>query len=140
MACQAGITFKSCNFFVFDVKISSHLGRAWFLLYDCLVMLEPYYACCKHGPDHTRRRGCGFVHTLSDLRMPIMPPPRVWRDRTHERSGPAGIDWFLGQAYTVSQSRRLLRYLTHEPVSRMPPWARRLCWPFFGPSLCGHSV
>ena len=110
------------------MKISSHLGRAWFLLYDCLVMLEPYYACCKHGPTHTRRGGCGFVHSLSDLRMPITPPPQVWRDRSHARGGPAGIDWFLGQAYTVSQSRRLLRYLTSESVSSMPPWARRLCW------------
>ena len=60
--------------------------------------------------------------------MPITPPPQVWRDRSHARGGPAGIDWFLGQAYTVSQSRRLLRYLTSESVSSMPPWARRLCW------------
>ena len=68
------------------------------------------------------------MHSLSDLRMPIKPPPQVWRDRSHARGGPAGIDWFLGQAYSSSQWQRLLRYLADESVPRMPPWARRLSW------------
>ena len=55
-------------------------------------------------------------------------PSRVWRDRSHERGGPAGIDWFVGQAYSLSQWERLLLYLDSEPVASMPPWAKRLAW------------
>ena len=88
------------------------------------------YACCKHGPGHrhARKEGCGFAHSLSELRIPVRPPPQVWRDRSHSRGGPAGIDWFLGQRYSSSQWQRLLLYLDDESVPRMPPWARRLRW------------
>ena len=85
------------------------------------------YACCKHGPSH-RMGGCGFAHRLSDLSIPTGMNPRVWRDRSHERGGPAGIDWFVGQAYSPSQWERLLLYLGTESVASMPPWAKRLAW------------
>ena len=92
------------------------------------------YACCKHGPGHRgeRKGGCGFAHSLSELRIPVRPPPQVWRDLSHSRKGPAGIDWFLGQRYSSSQWQRLWLYLLptldDESVPRMPPWARRLRW------------
>ena len=72
--------------------------------------------------------GCGFAHRLRDLIIPTAVNPRVWRDRSHERGGPAGIDWFVGQAYSPSQWERVLLYLDSEPVSSMPPWAKRLAW------------
>ena len=72
--------------------------------------------------------GCGFAHRLSDLSIPAGVNPCLWRDRSHERGGPAGIDWFVGQAYSPSQWERLLLYLDSEPIASMPPWARRLSW------------
>ena len=89
------------------------------------------YACCKHGPGHrhARKDGCGFAHSLSELRILVRPPPQVWRDRSQARRGPAGIDWFLGQRYSSSQWQRLLLYLLDdESAPRMPSWARRLRW------------
>ena len=85
------------------------------------------YACCKHGPSH-RFGICGFAHRLSELRIAARVHPCVWRDLSHERGGPAGIDWFVGQAYSPSQWERLLLYLDSEPVASMPPWAKRLSW------------
>ena len=72
--------------------------------------------------------GCGFAHRLGDLSIPAGVNPCLWRDRSHERGGPAGIDWFVGQAYSPSQWERLLLYLDREPVASMPSWARRLSW------------
>ena len=90
-------------------------------------MLPLKYACCKHGPGHRVDR-CGFAHRLSELSIPTRPQPCVWRDKSHERKGHAGIDWFLGQAYSSSQWQRLLLYLQQESVPCMPAWARRLSW------------
>lgn len=90
-------------------------------------MSRAKYACCKHGPSH-RGAGCGFAHNLSELSIPAGTTPCLWRDRSHERGGPAGIDWFLGQAYSSSQWERILLYLGSEPISSMPPWAKRLAW------------
>ena len=87
------------------------------------------YACCKHGPSHRSRSGfCGFAHRFSELCIPTTTRSCVWRDRSHEPRGPAGIDWFVGQAYSPSQWERLLLYLDSEPVASMPPWAKRLAW------------
>ena len=75
--------------------------------------------------------GCGFAHCLSDLSIPAESLEWyscLWRDRSRERGGPAGIDWFVGQAYSPPQWERLLLYLDSEPVASMPPWARRLSW------------
>ena len=91
-------------------------------------MLQGKYACCKHGPGHRRKGGCGFVHSLDELCMPVRPPSQVWRDLSDHRGGPAGIDWFVGQAYSSRQWQRLLLYLDDEAIPRMPAWARRLCW------------
>ena len=101
--------------------------ETWFRWYACLAMSRCKYACCKHGPSH-RTGGCGFAHRLGDLSIPAGVNPCLWRDRSHERGGPAGIDWFVGQAYSPSQWERLLLYLDREPVGSMPLWARRLSW------------
>lgn len=87
------------------------------------------YACCKHGPWHCMER-CGFAHCLKDLSIPtsMKADDRIWRDQTHIRGGHAGIDWFVGQAYSPLQWERLLLYLGSEPVTSMPLWAKRLAW------------
>ena len=111
--------------------------ETWFRWYACLAMSRGRYACCKHGPSHLMG-DCGFAHCLSDLSIPAGVNPCLWRDRSHECGGPAGIDWFVGQAYSPSQWERLLLYLDSEPVASMPVgqatvlvygsrWAGRLC-------------
>ena len=87
------------------------------------------YALCKHGPRHpTRGCGCGFAHRLSEVGIPAGAMRSLWRDRSGARGGPSGIDWFVGQDYSQVQWERLLLYLGSEPISSMPPWAKRLAW------------
>ena len=73
---------------------------------------------------------CGFAHCLEDLSIPtsVKADDRLWRDQTHIRGGHAGIDWFVGQAYSPLQWERILLYLGSEPVTSMPLWAKRLAW------------
>ena len=98
-------------------------------LYTALNMARVKYACCKHGPGHCIER-CGFAHCLKDLSVPTSMKANdcIWRDQTHIRGGHAGIDWFVGQAYSPLQWERLLLYLGSEPVASMPLWAKRLAW------------
>ena len=99
------------------------------ILYTALDMARVKYACCKHGPGHCIER-CGFAHCLKDLSVPTSMKANdwIWRDQTHIRGGHAGIDWFVGQAYSPLQWERLLLYLGSEPVASMPLWAKRLAW------------
>ena len=87
------------------------------------------YALCRHGPRHpTRACGCGFAHRLSEVGIPAGAMRSLWRDRSYARGGPSGTDWFVGQDYSPVQWERLLLYLDSEPISSMPPWAKRLAW------------
>ena len=74
---------------------------------------------------------CGFAHCLHDIGMPapnVLQDRRFWRDQTQVRKGHAGIDWFVGQAYSPLQWERMLLYFASEPVASLPVWAKRLAW------------
>ena len=114
--------------YVYLTRISVAIWvEIWFRRYACLVMSLGTYACCKHGPRHPMG-GCGFAHRLSEVSIPAGAMRSLWRDRSYARGGPSGIDWFLGQDYSPVQWERLLLYLGSEPISSMPPWAKRLAW------------
>ena len=97
-------------------------------------MARVRYSCCKHGPFHGMGdRRCGFAHCLSDISIPTsmhLTDARLWRDQTHMCGGHAGIDWFVGQAYSPSQLERVFLYLLNDPVASWPLWAKRLAWYF----------
>ena len=88
------------------------------------------YACCKHGPEHARC--CGFAHALGELCIPeVCSQRRRWRDRSHERGGPSGIDLFVGQEYTAYQLDRILCLVFchgDDGLIALPGWARMLVW------------
>ena len=87
------------------------------------------YACCKHGPDHIGRMPtCGYAHTLAEVALPERIDPRQWLDTVHEPGGHAGIDWFVGQAYSPAQMQRMMTMLANELPERWPSWARMLAW------------
>ena len=96
------------------------------------------YACCKHGPAHRRLR-CGFAHVLGDVALPPRIENKYWRDKTEFHRGPAGIDMFFGQTYTVFQLERILTLVYSEPFALLPSWARQLVW-FLRLRGCEHFI
>ena len=92
-------------------------------------MALPKYALCKHGPNCRRRAEgiCGFAHSLDELCMPSgLLPQRRWVDESHTSGGRAGIDYFLGQAYTIQQHERVLLYVAHAVA--LPQWVQMYLW------------
>ena len=92
-----------------------------------LAMSKVRYACCKHGPGHLRiRPRCGYGHRLNELRVPESISPRMWKDRTREPHGHAGIDWFFGQPYSPEQMERIVTLMANEDPDVWPCWVRML--------------
>ena len=107
-------------------------------------MAVPYapakYACCKHGPHHLLSSpDCTFAHRLHELELPARIGPQLWNDRSHEPSGPSGIDIFVGQEYTVEQVDRIYCMIANEGPERIPEWARQLTW-FLAESSSGKYI
>ena len=67
------------------------------------------YALCKHGPRHGRP-DCGFAHKLGEVVLPLRIDDRMWS----ETADLSGIDFFVGQEYTLVQTKRILAYVANE--------------------------
>ena len=93
-----------------------------------LIMLR--YSLCKHGPCCKRYRDdrCGFAHSLREISIPAGSSKYGrWVDESHIRGRPAGIDFFLGQKYTIPQHERVLMYAVH-CKTELPDWVNMYLW------------
>ena len=111
--------------YLFELPVSTH--------FDSMAAPAPLLALgtkkdaiCKKGVDHSDP--CGHAHKTRDVDFPARFNWRMWNCTAHIPKGHAGIDRFVGQAYTAPQYDRVVQAVHSEKLRWTAVWARMFGW------------